>query len=192
MVLAGCSGEPTPEQPRPTPTAEATPLGDYDTGDLTLVRGEFCELVSQAAVNTALGADPTETASWAPGKRLPGTRDISNEFGCSFSTPSVTARAWVFAPPITSARASDFADEVVGAKCEELQGAASVGSPGVAQRCELNSGATLTGYYGLVGDAWIGCEVSRGPSSSTSSAEPAESARVGEWCVAVLDALRAA
>ena len=77
-------------------------------------------------------------------------------------------------------------------KCEELKDAPALGAPGVAQRCGLNTGATLTGFYGLVGDAWVGCEVNRSPLSSTSASEPGESARVGEWCVAVLDALRSA
>ncbi len=104
----------------------------------------------------------------------------------------MTARAWVFAPPISRQRASDFANELVGMKCKELASAAAPGDPGVAQRCGLNTGATLTGLYGLVGDAWLGCEVDRGTLSSTSPTEPAESARVGEWCVAVLEALRSA
>ncbi|MEO5665930.1 MAG: hypothetical protein ABIR39_21890 [Nocardioides sp.] len=190
LALVGCSGETPRQQPAAEPTVESTPLADYDTDGLTLVRGEFCDRVTEAAVTTALGAEAAETASWAPGRRLPGTRDISNEFGCSWTTPSVTARAWVFAPPITRERASDFATELVGMKCEELEDAPALGDPGVAQRCGLNTGATLTGIYGLVGDAWVGCEVNRGPSSSTSSTEPAESARVGEWCVAVLEALR--
>lgn len=194
VVLVGCSGESTPAQPQETPTVETTPLGDYDTGDLTLVRGEFCDRVSEGAITAALGAESAETASWEPGRRLPGTRDISNEFGCSWATPSsmATARAWVFTPPITRSRAADFAGEPVGTKCEELEDAPALGRPGVAQRCELDSGATRTGYYGLVGDAWVGCEVDRDPRSSTSPGEQTESALVGEWCVAVLEALRTA
>lgn len=190
LALVGCSGQTPPEGPDAEPTVESTPLADYDTDGLTLVRGEFCERVTEAAVVTALGADPAETESWEPGRRLPGSRDISNEFGCSWTTPSVTARSWVFAPPVTRERATDLATELVGMKCEELADAPPLGDPGVAQRCGLNTGATLTGFYGLVGDAWVGCEVNRGPLSSTSPTEPAESARVGEWCVAVLEAMR--
>lgn len=192
LALVGCSGETTPEGPEAEPTVESTPLGDYDTDGLTLVRGEFCDRVGEPAILAALGAEAAETDSWLPGRRLPGTRDISNEFGCSWTTPSVTARAWVFAPPITRERAIDFTSELVGMKCDELGDAPALGEPGVAQRCGLNTGATLTGFYGLVGDAWVGCEVNRGPLSSTAPTEPAESARVGEWCVAVLDAMRTA
>ncbi|UUZ60133.1 hypothetical protein [Nocardioides sp. B-3] len=176
-ALVGCSGDSPPEQPDAEPTASSTPLADYDTESLTLVRGEFCSRVAQPATTTLLGAEATETASRAPGRRLPGSRDISNEFGCSRTTPSVTARARVFAPPITRERANDFAGEIVGMKCEELEDAPALGDPGVAQRCGLNTGATLTGFYGSVGDARIGCEVDRGASSSTSATEPAESAR---------------
>ena len=192
VVSTGCSGESAPEQPTKTPSVGATPLEDYDTGALTLVRDDFCERVSEGAITAALGAEAAETTAWAPGRRLPGTRDIGNEFGCSWATPSVTARAWVFAPPISRPRATDFTGEIVGTKCEEREDAPALGRPGVAQRCELDSGTTQTGYYGLVGDAWVGCEVDRDPRSGNSSDDQAESALVGEWCVAVLEALRTA
>ena len=192
LVLVGCSGETPPEGPEAEPTAGSTPLADYDTDGLTLVRREFCGRVAEAAVVTALGADPAETGSWEPGRRLPGSRDISNEFGCSWTTPSVTARAWVFAPPVTRDPSTHLATERLRQHCDELADAPPRGDPGVAQRCGLNTGATLTGFYGLVGDAWVGCEIDRGPLSSTSPTEPAESARVGEWCDAVLEALRTA
>lgn len=184
LALAGCSGGSPAEQPSAEPVASSTPWEDYDTSGITLVRGEFCGRVPPGAVTAALGSDAAETASWQPGRRLPDSRDLSNEFGCSWTTPSVTARAWVFAPPITRARAGDLARELVGTKCEELSETPALGEPGVAQRCRLNTGSTLTGFYGLVGDAWVGCEV-----GGLSDAEPA---RVGEWCVAVLEAMRAA
>ncbi len=185
VALAGCSGESPPEQPEAEPTVEPTPLGEYDTDGLTLVRGAFCDRVSEPAVVAVLGAEATGTTSWQPGRRLPGSRDISNEFGCSWTTPSVTARAWVFAPPITRERAADFVSDLGGMKCEELSDAPALGDPGAAQRCGLNTGATLTGFHGLVGDAWVGCEVS----SPRGSAE-GDTGRVGEWCVAVLEAMR--
>lgn len=181
LALAGCSGDSTPTPPLADPTAEATPLADYDTTDVTLVRGEFCEMVAEAAVAAALGDESAESASddsWQPGARLPGSKDISNEFGCSWSNGSATARAWVFAPPTASGQAADFAEETVGRKCQELTAAAELGRPSVAQEC-----ADLTGIYGLVGDAWLGCEI---------GGTKTDAARVGEWCVAVLDAMRTA
>ena len=184
LVLTGCSGGSTPRQPAEPLTAEATPLDDYDTSGLTVVRGEFCDGVTDGAITAALGAEPTTEDSWLPGRRLPESRDISNEFGCSWGSGSVLAAAWVFAPPVTRQRAADFAKEAVGEKCERLQTAPNLGAPSVAQHC--GTGAEATAFHGLVGDAWVGCEISGPPVSGGDDTE-----RVGEWCVAVLEALRA-
>ena len=140
--------------------------------------------MSDGAVAAALDDEPVDTVRWRPGARLPDSEDISNEFGCSWRVGSVTATAWVFAPPITAARAADFAGEAVGKKCKRLGTAPALGRPSVAQHC---GGAEATAFGGLVGDAWVGCEISGLPSSGGNG-----TARVGAWCVAVLDALRTA
>jgi len=184
LVLTGCSGGSAPRQPAEPLTAETTPLGDYDASGLTLVRGEFCDGVVDAAITAALDDEPTTEESWLSGNRLPDSRDISNEFGCSWASGSVRATAWVFAPPITRQRAADFAQEAVGKKCERLETAPDLGEPSVAQHC--GTGAEMTAFHGLVGDAWVGCEISGLPVSGGD-----DTARVGEWCVAVLEALRA-
>ena len=185
LALTGCSGETAPEPPPAEPTAEATPLAAYDTSGLVLVRGEFCDRVTEGAIVAALGGDSTDEQAWLPGTRLPGSRDIGNEFGCSWASGSVRATAWVFAPPITRQRAADFAREAVGKRCERLETAPDLGEPSVAQHC--GTGAELTAFHGLVGDAWVGCEISGLPVAGGD-----DTARVGEWCVAVLEALRAA
>ncbi|WP_310529776.1 hypothetical protein [Nocardioides sp.] len=185
LGLAGCSGESAPQQPAAEPTAESTPLADYDTADVRPVRGEFCARVTEAAVAAALGGESTADDSWRPGRRLPDSSDIGNEFGCSWTSGSVRASAWVFAPPITADRAADFAREAVGKKCERLEMAPALGRPSVAQHC--GGGAELVRFHGLVGDAWVGCEISGLPVSGGD-----DTARVGEWCVAVLEALRTA
>jgi hypothetical protein len=184
LVLAGCSGGSDPERPPAETTAEATPLADYDTSGLAVVRGEFCGGVVDAAITAALGDASTTEDSWLPGNRLPESRDISNEFGCSWASDSVRATAWVFAPPITRQRAADFAREAVGNKCERLETARDLGEPSVAQHC--GTGSETTAFHGLVGDAWVRCEISGLPVSGGD-----DTARVGEWCVAVLEALRA-
>lgn len=184
LVLTGCSGESDPERPPAQPTAAATPLTDYGTSGLTVARGEFCNGVVDAAITAALGDEPTTEESWLPGNRLPESRDLSNEFGCSWESGSVRATGWVFAPPITRQRAADFAREAVGRKCERLETAPDLGEPSVAQHC--GTGAETTAFHGLVGDAWVGCEISGLPVSGGD-----DTARVGEWCVAVLEALRA-
>ncbi|WP_133176498.1 hypothetical protein [Nocardioides currus] len=176
VAVTGCSGDDDPATPTAPAAAEPTPLADYDTSGLALVRGDFCERVPADAVAAALDGEATDAASWRPGVRLPGTRDISNEFGCSWTDGSATARAWVFAPPITASRASDFVSETVGKGCRRLRSAPDLGSPSVAQQCDDS-----TGFHGLVGDAWVGCEV---------SAAATDEDLVGEWCVAVLEALR--
>ncbi|QIK74099.1 hypothetical protein [Nocardioides piscis] len=190
VVLTGCSQDepaPSPEAETTTITPTPTPLSDYATDDLALARADFCDRVGQESLVDALGREPSDAISWGPGDQLPGTEEVSNEFGCAWTASTVTtgpadARAWIFAPPITAERAEDFASEMVGTKCRRLESAPELGAPGVAQTCTLNTGAALTGFYGLVGDAWVGCEV-----HGTD-----EVSRVGEWCVAVLEAMRPA
>lgn len=193
MATVACSAGPTPEEPTDEseqsesaePTADATPLAAYDTSGVTIVRAAFCDRVAEGAVAAALSGGASELGdasvedAWQPGSRLPGSKDIGNEFGCSWTAGQVTARAWVFAPPVTPQRASDLVREVVGDKCRRMQ-AAGLGRPSVSQRCE---GAGTTGIYGLVGDAWVSCEITG--LTSTGSED-----LVGEWCVAVLEALR--
>ena len=185
LALSACSGGTAPKRPAADPTAESTPLADYDTSHLALVRGDFCDRVTEGAIAAALGDDSTDGQAWQPGTRLPGSRDISNEFGCSWSSGSVSATAWVFAPPVTAQRAADFAREIVGKECQRLETAPDLGAPSVAQHC--GKGADLTSFHGLVGDAWVGCEIRGLPVAGGD-----DTARVGEWCVAVLEALRTA
>lgn len=180
LALAGCSGDEPPAQPETPATVDPTPLADYDTTALTLVRDEFCARIDPLAVERALGAGSTTADDWAPGARLPGSKDISNEFGCSWTSGSASIGAWVFAPPVAVSRAGDFADELVGKKCKELPAVADLGRPSVAQEC-----GDTTGVHGLVGDAWVGCEL-----STPAAGRDERSDRVGEWCVAVLEALR--
>ena len=187
VAAAACSAEPTPEQPATEPTAESTPLADYDTSAVAIVRSDFCDRVSDDAIIAAIGDDASDKQAWQPGERLPDNRDIGNEFGCAWTAGPVTARGWVFAPPITPERADDLASEVVGLTCKPLRSAASLGDPGVAQNCVLNTGARLVGFYGLIGDAWVSCEI-----SGLTGTAPEAGDLVGEWCVAVLEALRTA
>ncbi|WP_156887150.1 hypothetical protein [Nocardioides sp. CF8] len=180
VALAGCTDDPAPQQPTAEPTAESTPLADYDTSGLTLTPDDFCARVAEPAVIAALDGESTGTDAWQPGRRLPGSRDISDEFGCSWQGSSTTARAWVFAPPVSPQRARDFVRETPGQGCERLSAAADLGSPSVAQQCPDADGRT--GVYGLVGSAWVACELS--------GLRGSREERAGEWCVAVLEALR--
>lgn len=180
LVTAPSGGTAAPTRP----AAEPTPLADVDTSRLTLDRVAFCDRVSAEAIARVLGQSAGEATSWQPGERLPASQQISNEFGCAWSAGPVSARAWVFAPPITPDRARDFTDEAVGKGCTKVSGAPSLGSPTLTQRCTAKTGAGATSVYGLLGDTWVGCEI-----IGIDQADGAN--RVGEWCVEVLEALRA-
>ena len=191
VAAAGCTSE-SPREPAatkaPEPTAESTPLADYDTSDLTLARAPFCDRVADTAISAALAGEPSDEQSWRPGGRLPDTKDISNEFGCAWTAGAVTARAWVFAPPMSAERATDaVAASEPGKNCRPLPSAPSLGTPGVARSCELDSGDSLVGFAGLVGDAWVSCEIT-GPGVTRGDGVT----RGGDWCVAILEALRSA
>lgn len=185
LVLAGCSDEAIPDRSAGEATDEPTLLADYDTTGVVLTRGDFCDRVAEPAITAALGrqeADPgAKSRSWQPGSRLPGGRDISNEFGCSWKRGSMRARAWVFAPPVTPQRAGDFAEESIGPLCRRLRTAPDLGESGLALSCAADGGAGSIRLSGLLDDAWVGCEI-----SGTDDVDV-----VGAWCVAVLEALRA-
>jgi pyruvate/2-oxoglutarate dehydrogenase complex dihydrolipoamide acyltransferase (E2) component len=92
-------------------TAQATsaPLASFDTSRLTVLRTGFCDGVDDSAVEEALGAAPEQESSYANGDRVRLTeevRDRAHEHGCVWSTGSVTAAGWVFAPPVPRATAS--------------------------------------------------------------------------------------
>ncbi|MCW2835635.1 MAG: hypothetical protein JWN68_3588 [Nocardioides sp.] len=185
MTTAACSADPEADKPSTESTeatVESTPLAAYDTSEVTVVRAAFCDRISDSAIAVALGSAASDEHSWQPGGRLPGSKDIGNEFGCSWTAGQVTARAWVFAPPITAERAEDLVSESVGPKCTPRRSAPPLGGPGLAQSCRLNTGAGPVGISGLVGDAWVSCEIN--------GRDDADVGLVGEWCVVVLEALR--
>lgn len=188
VATTACSAQPPSEGPpaaTAAPTTGPTALTDYDTSALTVVRSGFCDRVPDDIIAAALGSDAGEVIDekvWQPGGRLPGTRDIGNEFGCAWTAGEVTARAWVFAPPITPERADDLASEVVGPSCRAVRSAPPLGAPSVARTCGSDPGAGLVGYHGLVGDAWVSCEINGGAAKDLDL--------VGQWCVAVLEAMR--
>jgi hypothetical protein len=163
----------TPEKSgsRPASHPLATPLTAVDTTTLAVRRASFCAAVPSSAAAAALGAAVHATSSYKPGPDVAVTatvRDVADEYGCSWTDAAGrTARAWVFAPPITRARAKSF----VAAKpagCHSVT-APAYGAPSSALRC---GDSTL--LRGLFGDAWLSCEL---PSH--------EVAQVGRWCLEV-------
>lgn len=162
--------------------AEAHPLAErlasVDTTTLTVRRTTFCPRLSAATVSAALGSPARRTASWHPGQTLQVSdkvKDVVDEYGCSWATSTgATARAWVFAPPVTTARAATLAKQHPDG-CSVLRPSAAVpaepafGRPTSALTCD--DGIMLRGLFG---DAWLSCEL---PTSDLDLA--------GRWCLAV-------
>ncbi len=185
----------------PSPSAVATPLAEVDTSTISLVRGSFCADVDPAAVLGAVGADSDDQArarTWANGQRArlePGLSDVSHEYGCSWRTASSqTARAWVFAPPVTLDEARDLVAAAPRREgCSLLADAPSFGTPSVAVQCRGVGELTRT-FTGLFGDAWLTCQVGAPvPTGGADGPEAAEAAqtlatRASTWCPAVLAA----
>lgn len=187
-VLAGCGGGTAapPAPPKPTP------LASYDGTVVQVGRAPFCSRVADRAVLEAVGTKVT-TSHYGNGQRLPGTEDVSHEYGCVFTGGDVVARGWVFVPPVTPARAAQLvtaARKVPG--CRTVP-AAKFGSPAIGTLCHGGGHATVT-YRGLFGDAWLACslaEPTTRPAAARAAAEKALVARAGIWCVRVATAATA-
>lgn len=163
----------------PAPDATATPLADYDTDDLAVVRAPFCGRVSAESAALAIGVDAADDpVAWRPGVPIPGTGSIANEWGCSVTAGDVTASAWVFATPVSPDRAREWVRDAAGGDCQRKD-VPTVGSPGVVVTCTDGPDKHTT-HHGLVDDTWLACRM-----TGTGDAE-----RVGRWCVVALEAMR--
>ncbi len=169
-------------EPAATPSAgaTATPLADYDREGLALVRAPFCGRISAESAALALGVDAVdEPVAWRPGMVVPGTASIANEWGCSIGAGDMTASAWVFGTPVGEGQARKWVREAGRGGCTPKD-VPEIGSPGVVATCPDGKGKHTT-YQGLVGDTWLACRMTG----------TGDTARVGRWCVVVLEALRA-
>lgn len=180
--VAGSDGGDAPP-PEPTPAAvTATPLAEFDTRTLAIARADFCDAVPPEAVERALGTVPTEATSYGNGEATritPRVNDIAHEFACTWSAGPLTARAWVFAPPVTPAQAEELVVEAHrDDACRDLRDPPAFGSPTAGLVCATGKGRQVS-FRGLFGDAWLACSlVGR-------DEEEALAERTGEWCVAV-------
>ncbi|GAB3992728.1 hypothetical protein GCM10028771_16180 [Nocardioides marmoraquaticus] len=175
LLLAGaCAGGGEADEAAPSPTP--TTLAELDTSGRTVPRLEFCGLVPDEAVDAALASSPESGEAREPGD------ESYQEVGCTWTTGDVTARAWLFAQPVTAAvaeRAVVGAGEQRGCRVD-VEAAATYGEPAVVQRCRTADGPRVR-YAGLLGDTWLTCEL-QGPGAPT---------RAEAWCTSVLDALLA-
>lgn len=182
-LLSGCSAT-TDDRDRATPDL---PLASVGTDAVPVERAEFCDALSKDAVATALGGPASGTDHYGDGDTVeisPGVTDVAHEFNCTFvGADGSSARAWVFAPPVTRARAAELAERPVDAPdCAALLGAPLFGDPTSATRCERNGRSTVS-FRGLFGDAWLTCEVT----VATEATDVQE--RADRWCVAVIQAM---
>lgn len=191
-LTAGCSGgsKGGSEAPR---TARPTPLAAIDPGTVRIARGQFCDRVPGAEVRRALGAAPDADQQWGNGDPVPSepasgvtgssSGDVGHELGCAWSTTSgSTARAWVFARPVTAGLARTLV-----AQAAHRQGCTSsqesvFGGPALLQTCTQAGGAERVRRAGLFGDSWLTCELS-GPAATHPRA------RLDAWCAATVAAL---
>jgi hypothetical protein len=182
-LASGCSGS---HDRRTATTAAPTPIARLRSADVRLVRAPFCDRLPATAVRRALGAEPDAHDTWGNGDPVPGTSDsgdIGHELGCSWTaTSGATARAWVFARPVTA----DFATTLVGQAGTQqgctAQPATVFGTPAILQTCALAGGVQRDRRAGLFGDSWVTCEVA-GPESTDPRA------RLDAWCADVVAAL---
>lgn len=180
VLLAGCGGS-DPEEPE----AEVTSIADLDASTMTLARIGFCDLVPAAAVREALGGDSSAQEEWGNGDVPPmdgAGADVTHEFGCAWSRGGDSARAWVFARPVTAAFGRQVIAEARSRKACTTKRAPTFGKPGLIQTCTVGKGRTRVRNAGLFGDTWLTCEVA--------AADPATvSARADAWCAAIAGTL---
>lgn len=188
-LLSGCSGDDRdaggPGGPAPAPPADVA-LADLADQALVVRRQAFCEAVADEAVGTALGGAPDDAEAYGNGEVAPLTgslRDVSHEYGCTWRTDDrATARAWLFAPPVTPGSAEDLTRGLRDTEgCRPLAGAPAYGDPGAAVVCRTGPVRRVE-RAGLFGDAWLTCSLTLPRDVRGRELEE----RSDRWCAAVL------
>jgi hypothetical protein len=178
LALGSCNDAP----PRTPEVAAPTPLASYDGTGAAVQRISFCTRIPTDAVAAAVD-EPGATRHYANGEQAPDTGDIAHEYGCIFDGETgLTAKAWVFAPPVTPDDAKRLAAEAGKVRgCRPLD-PHEFGSPALGTLCRNRTETTVT-YRGLFGDAWLSCSI-----TAPAAAKPVDKAltdRAGAWCVQV-------
>ncbi len=193
LMLSGCA-----EEKRSAPAAEPTPIAEVRTLAMEVPRIEFCGLVRDSAITEALDGKPDADASYGNGdeEELPDIGTVVlHEIGCSWTAEDgTTARAWVFARPISPAFARTVVD--AGRKtpgCRIVSGP-EFGSPSATQVCESTEGQVRVRHAGLFGQSWLTCELAAEPASELASEDGLAKLRrrTDRWCVEVVNALNTA
>jgi hypothetical protein len=170
--------------------APPTSISALDAGALRIARARFCDLVPAAAVRAALGSAPASSSDWRDGDPVPGTSaaDSAHELGCGWAgAGGTTARAWVFARPVSVSFAHDVAVAGGAEKGCRLVSGPAFGRPTMTQVCTLAGPAVRVRHAGLFGDSWLTCETS-GPGSGAAATAVIRK-RADAWCLAVAGVL---
>ena len=189
-VVGGAVLVRSPDKPdADLPAYDAIPLSDYDTVGLVATRDSFCDAVPDEAVTDAVGTEPESATTYGNGDRVRLTdsvNDVAHEFGCKWPATGATARAWVFAPPVTTRSAKELARAARAEPgCETVPDAPRFGKPSTALVCEVGQRLEVS-YRGLFGDAWLTCTLS----AAAGVPRPELIERAGRFCVAVVEAAR--
>jgi hypothetical protein len=187
LVLAGCSDE----EERAAPEPEPTPIDRLNTTAMQIPRIQFCPRIDPGAIADALGGEPDDDRSWGNGDEAPvlpgGRSDVVQELGCEWTTEDgATARAWVFARPITPPLATRVVRDAAGQERCRTAGNAGFGEPSYRQVCRVDVDDNQRARRaGLFGQTWLTCELTV---PGTTPAREVDQ-RADAWCVEVVNAL---
>lgn len=183
-LMAGCTeSSEKVEEPPPATATTATPLSELDLTGVVAERAPFCDALDPESVATVLGGQPELTDSYSSGEVAqlgPGLRDVANEHSCLFERGSRSARAWLFAQPVTPAQARTMVEGRGSDRACEAAGELSFGDPGLVQSCEPEGRRRVTAV-GLFGDGWLTCQTTApGSADATELLEQTQ-----RWCAEV-------
>lgn len=166
------------------PVATATPIAKLKTADMIIPRQAFCQEVPKTAITTAIKGTVDNAREWTNGEEG-ATGDVAQEFGCEWkSEAGFTARAWVYARPITKKYAGRVIAETSAHQMCHPAAPPQFGAPSQLQICQLGGGVLRVRHAGLFGDAFLTCEVSE-PTADVARLR----GRADRWCVSVAQAL---
>ncbi|MGH3350343.1 MAG: hypothetical protein ACRDPS_06710 [Nocardioides sp.] len=166
-------------------------LSNADTTSMHVRRGAFCDRVATEDVTDALGGAASEKKAYGDGDQtvISGSvTDVAQEYGCIWTGPegsATSARAWVFAPPVTKDWATQMSKSVPkGCKAASKP---AYGKPSVALTCTDAKKQPKMVLHGLFGDAWLSCELTGKAGEPTATLQK----RASRWCLVTATAAAA-
>ncbi|GGR52092.1 hypothetical protein GCM10010197_17870 [Nocardioides luteus] len=166
-------------------------LSSADTTTMHVRRGAFCDRVPTEDVTEALGGAAAEKKAYGDGDQtaISGeVSDVAQEYGCIWTGPEdsgTTARAWVFAPPVTLEWANQMTKSVPkGCKAASKP---AYGKPSVALTCTDAKKQPKMVIRGLFGDAWLSCELTGKAGEAPATLQK----RASRWCLVTATAAAA-